>query len=169
MESKEFNFIKEIKSKFKKPWKQSAFIGYFVLSLILALIAIFAPIFEIKDDYYRAITASISTFFLASIVSSIVDLNLSFTTLNKASFSIYTILVLVISMIVFMITFILSDFWRLFPSIFGFLLAFFIWVISNSDKDVFDDKKYAKKLKSSINDTNNYNDMLDKISDNNEK
>lgn len=159
-----FNFWNEVKRKLVDPWKESAFCGYFTLTIILAAIAIITPLADVSSGYTQVITASISTFFVALIVSSTIDLNLSFNTINKASFSIYTILALIISIVLFALTFLLSDFWRLVPSTVGFVISIIIWIIANSDKDIVNDKKHAKKLEESIAKTNNYQSLLNNIS-----
>jgi membrane associated rhomboid family serine protease len=158
------NFWSEVKRRLTDPWKESAFSGYFVLTIILASVAIFTPLCDVSSGYTKAISGSIGTFFLASIVSSTLDLNLSFSIINKASFSIYTILALIISIALFVLTFILTDNWRLFPSLTGLLLSLFIWVIANSDKDIYNDEKHAKKMKESFTRTNNYQNLFNQIS-----
>lgn len=163
-----YNFFEEIKIRFTKPWNQPAFVGYFILSIILALIAIAAPLVDISEKYYQAISASMGTFFIASIVSSTIDLNLSFRTRNKASFSVYTILTLIISILLFTIIFFLKEGWRLIPAIFGFLIAMFVWIIANSEKDILNDEKVIEKTKESFDAINNYDNMLDKLEENDE-
>jgi len=159
------NFWNEVKRKLSDPWKEAAFCGYFALTIILAAVAIITPLTDVSSGYIQVITASISTFFIASIVSSTIDLNLSFDTINKASFSIYTILALIISIVLFALNFILTDYWRLIPSIAGFIVSIIIWIIANSEKDIVNDKKHAKKLADSVAKTNNYSSLLSQISE----
>lgn len=167
-EDKKFNFWKEVKRRITEPWTEPAFYGYFILTIILASVAIFTPLSDVSSGFSKAISASIGTFFLASIVSSTIDLNLSFSIINKASFSIYTILALIISIALFVLTFILTDDWRLIPSLTGLLLSLVIWVIANSDKDIYNDEKHAKKMKESFARTNNYQNLLNQISEGDE-
>lgn len=169
MEKKiKINFWSEVKRRLTDPWNESAFYGYFILTIILASVAIFTPLNDVSSGYTKAISASVGTFFLASIVSSTIDLNLSFSIINKASFSIYTILALIISIVLFVLTFILVDNWRLIPSLTGLLLSLFIWVIANSDKDIYNDEKHAKKMKESLDRTNNYQNLFNEISEGDE-
>jgi len=162
------NFWSEVKRRLTDPWKESAFYGYFILTIFLALVAILTPLSDVSSGYTKAISASIGTFFLASIVSSTIDLNLSFSIINKASFSIYTIHALIISIALFALTFILANNWRLIPSLIGLLFSLFIWVIANSDKDIYNDEKHAKKMKESFDRTNNYQKLYNEISEGDE-
>jgi len=162
------NFKNEIKNKLREPWKQDAFIGYFILTIILSAIAIFTPLYNISQDYVQNISSAIGTFFLASIVSSTIDLNLSFKTINKASFSIYTIIALIIVIALFAFTILYSGILGLISAIIGFLFSLFIWVIANSEKEILNDEKHTIKLKESFAKTNDFGDLLKQITDSDE-
>ncbi len=164
----DYKFFEEVKNRFIKPWDQSAFIGYFILSIILSCIAIMVPLVDISDRFSQAISSSMGTFFIASIVSSTIDLNLSFRTRNKASFSIYTILTLIVSIILFAFIFFLNEAWRLIPAIIGFLIALFVWIIANSEKDILNDEKVIEKTRESFATINSYDEkmLIKKIEDN---
>lgn len=163
-------FKQEIFFRLKAPWKQSAFKGVFSIVLILAGLGVFLP-FLIKNNFnIPDVSISLGTYFIASIVSSSLDLSLSIKTINKASYVIYTTLALVISLVLFLLTIILNfNLLKLVFAIIGFMLSFIIWVIANSDKEIFDDIKYTKKLEQSIQNTSSFDSMLDELKENDEK
>ncbi|NPA44855.1 MAG: hypothetical protein GXO49_04910 [Chlorobi bacterium] len=163
------SFKEEIFFRLKSPWKQSAFNGVFAIVVILAGFGVFFP-FMIKNNFnIPDISISLGTYFIASIVSSSLDLGLSIKTINKASYIIYTILALVITLILFSLAItIRPNFWKLSIAVFGFVLSFMIWIIANSDKEIFDDLKYTKKLERSIKTTSEIDDMLNELKNENE-
>ncbi len=160
------SFKQEISLRLKEPWKQTAFTGVFLIVIILAGFGIFFPFIMKNELTIPDLSISLGTYFVASIVSSSLDLSLSVKTINKASYIIYTILVMIIMLLMFLFSVILQiNYLKLFFAILGFILSILIWIIANSEKDIFDDVKFAKKLKSSMEDTNNYNNMLNELND----
>lgn len=156
-------FKKEISFRLTKPWCP-AFHGYFWGFVVLfAVISIVIPIIISSSIDSRIIAISIGTYFIALMASSSIDISLSFTTINKASFTIYTFIFLIISFILFFLALYLSDFWGIFPAILGFLISLLVWIVANSDKDILNDEKHAKKLKESINETNDYYNLLNQV------
>jgi len=161
--NKQNSFWKEIRDKLISPWKQSAFNGVFFITNFIAFFAILFPFIINKEIDSYNLSISISTYFLASIVSSAIDLSLS-QSINKASFAIYTISSLVIIFIMFVLAVSFKDNKSLLFAIIGYLFSIIIWILANSGKSIFDDKKYNNIMDKSIIETNNYQEMLNQVS-----
>jgi len=159
---KNSNFWSEVKDKLTAPWQQSVFIGLFILLLLLVTIAVVVPLFKISSGYIQSISVSLSTFFIATIVASTIDLQLSYSFLNRASLIVYAILFLLIVLILFALSVLLSSSISLLPAILGFIISIVIWIIANADKDISSDKKHQQKMLQSIKQTNEFSEFFNK-------
>jgi hypothetical protein len=167
-QKKNNSFWSEVKDKLTTPWKQSVFIGLFILLLLLVAIAVIVPLLKISSGYIQSISISLSTFFIATIVASTIDLQLSYSFLNRASLIVYAILSLLIVLILFALSVLLSGSISLLPAISGFIISIIIWIIANADKDISSDKKHQQKMIQSIKQTNAYNEFFTKVTEEDE-
>jgi hypothetical protein len=151
-ESKNSNFIKEIIQRFKEPWC-NAFHGYFWGFVVgFGVLSVAIPHFFIaRVDTTNHIASSLSTYFIALIASSAIEVILSFSTDNKASFAIYSVIVFIIGFILLFLSNSLPTNWGLLPAILGVILALFVWVIANADNPKLNDNKFREVLKEGIN------------------
>ncbi|RYU91351.1 hypothetical protein EWM62_05265 [Mucilaginibacter terrigena] len=147
----ETSFLQELYTRFKQPWSQSAFISYFILLVLLA--GGFGVIISITECYHgnwdkpEIISKSMATYFVAVIGSSIVDLNLSYNIKNVPSWQINSTGAVLISALLFYLSYNLNGWLSILPAFFGVLLAISIWVLANADNERLNDSAFFQKMR----------------------
>ena len=61
-----------------------------------------------------------------------------------------------------------KSFWKFLNLKSIFVVSLIIWIIANSDKDIFNDEKHAMKMVESFAMTNNYPNLLNQITESDE-
>jgi hypothetical protein len=161
-------FRNEIEQRLTKPWKQSAFHGYFWgIIITFAIVSLIVPLFNVETTKaIQTIAISAASYFIALVGSSSIDISLITSTKFKASFSIYSFVIFIFSIILFALSVLLPSFWGIIPAGLGLVFAILVWIVANSDKDIYNDEKYSKKLEESIIATSaGYNKLYKKIED----
>lgn len=150
----EINFFQESWLRFKAPWCGS-FIAYFIFVIILfSAGGVFAA--ALDDGIHGlskglSIASNISTYFIAIIIPSIINIILSFWTLkNKVSFVIYLIVGLAISIILLWLSNSLPNYYVFIPAFLGVILSWFLWVIANYDNELLNDASYNESIKKNV-------------------
>lgn len=141
-----FNIFKELKEKFMKPWKVS-FVLYFVFIIILfgGMGVIVALVNAFKSGKWDGIPLSLMTYSLALLVPACITILLQYLPLakNKVSLVILSIAILVVtSLMAFFNSFVIA--------IICIFLAWFFWIIANSENEYLDDDAYDKSIKQDL-------------------
>jgi len=145
----QISFWQELKGRYRSAWCpafEGYFWGYIVLFAIINVLftILFSESFDIK-----MISASISTYFFGLIAASSIEINLSLSTKNKASFSIYSGVFYSIGFLLLIFTIKLPTYWSLIPAVIGFSLSLFMWIVGNSDNPKLNDETYREKVEQS--------------------
>lgn len=156
MENKdlEINFFQESWQRFKSPWCGS-FVAYFIFVIIIFSAAgVFAAMLDdgiSGIDKGLSIASNLSTYFIAIIIPSIINIILSFWTMkNKVSFVIYLVVGLVVSFILLWLSNSLSNYYVFIPALLGVLLSWFLWVIANFDNELLNDASYNESIERNV-------------------
>jgi len=164
MEKKELSFSEELRRRFDSAWCpafRGYFWGYIVFFAFLNIFFLF--LFE-KNFSTKIVATALATYFFGLIAASAIEINLSLSTKNKASFSIYSGFFYTIGSLLLLLTFKISSGWSLIPAILGFLLALLMWIIGNSDNPKLNDETYRDALDRSRERINNgTQDLIDKL------
>jgi len=147
MDDTTYNFKAELLRKIKEPWC-SAFTGYFIFIIVLfCILGVVIPfLFLDNDTISHSISSSISTYFIALMASSAIEIILSFSTNNKASFAIYSIALFVLGVVLLYLSNYLANSWSLIPALIGLILSFLFWIIANADNPKLNDNYYNEEL-----------------------
>lgn len=147
------HFFKEIKEKTKLqfiPFNDLYFsyLIFFVFIIggagiwICIIQEINNPSFSVKN-----LTINISTYCLALITTSYIDLITNEKIINRKSLHIYCFIFLFIIIAILTSTFLLPSFYPLIPSVIVIILALFVWHLANCENDKFNDESYNAKIK----------------------
>lgn len=144
------NFFKKLCTKFKLPWKCTAFILYFIFIIVLfGGVSIIATIYEefCKESFnFSTLSRSIATTASAIVAASLVELNLSYNIKFMPSLTIITISIVGVSFALFLWVFNISSGWSLLPAILSYAICLFVWIIANSENEKLCDETYYKRM-----------------------
>ncbi|MBY0425658.1 MAG: hypothetical protein K2Q22_08490 [Cytophagales bacterium] len=144
------NFIDEIVERFKKPWN-SAFLGYFILIIIIfggfgILFALYDVLNNEVDDGVL-VAQNIATYFMAILASSIIDLNLSWSILNRVSTLLYSFLFFIVGLLLMWLTYKIQSDIAFIPAIIGCIISWIVWILANADNEKLNDENFYKAMK----------------------
>lgn len=143
-------FFKEIRERFKEPLSQPPFIGYFLLSIVVGLLGVYFTLGNILtnslDDGHE-LGPSIATYFIAILATSFVDLNLSSKIKHRKSFLVFSLLILLVGIALLVFSNLINSDWSIAPSIFGLFLAWFLWIIANSEDKKFQEESFDAAIR----------------------
>lgn len=146
MENRELNFWQELVRRYRSAWCP-AFNGYFWGYIVLfAVINVFFSVLFDQNYNHKTIATSLSTYFFGLIAASSIEINLSLSTKNKASFSIYSGIFYIVGILLLILTYKISSGWSLVPAMIGFVLSLIMWIIGNSDNSKLNDEAYREAL-----------------------
>lgn len=167
MSKNELSFWQELRRRFDSAWCP-AFKGYFWGYIVLfAIINIFFSLLFEQNFDPKIVASSMSTYFFGLIAASSIEINLSLSTKNKASFSIYSGIFYTVGTLLLLLSYKLSSGWSLVPALFGFLLSLIMWIIGNSDNPKLNDEAYRDAIYKSREDVNvGVEALLKKLSEN---
>lgn len=142
------NICNELKDRFLKPWSILSFkLYFFIIIIIFGGIGVIVSIIKaIKEGNWEGIPLNLMTYSMALLVPSCIILFLQYlpTAKNKVSLVILIIAVLVgTSLITFTANIIVA--------IICMVLAWFFWIIANSDNTYLDDNAYDNSIKQDLN------------------
>ncbi len=147
----EKNFFQEVWERFKMPWKYSAFRSYFIwIVLIFGGFGIFLTILKVSkspDIKGFVVAQDMSTYFIAIIAASLVDLNLSFSIKNIASLIINSLAFFGVSLLLLYLAYNLESNWAFVPASLGVVLSLVIWVLANADNEKLSDSNYYDMMR----------------------
>lgn len=156
MDSKvlEVSFFAECWERFRKPWCNS-FTAYFIFIIVLfSAGGVFFSLFPSvgSDQKIFSVASNMSTYFMALIIPAVIDIFLSFGKLkNKVSFIIYMVVIIILSIFLLWLSNTIKNNLVIIPAIVGIFLAWFFWIIANSDNENLNDYSYDKKIKDEVN------------------
>jgi hypothetical protein len=141
------NFIHEIRERAKMPWTPFnwAFWGY--LAGIIIGIGGLGIWFSIPSQNISIIVSGISTYSIALLASSFIDLNLIPDTENKIAMLIYSVIFLGIGITLFFFSITIKSDKSLIPAGLGFLFSILTWYLAYADSDRFDEDAYNEKIR----------------------
>lgn len=147
-------FLNEQKERLMMPWRNSAFVSYFIWIIILfGGIGIGLTIFDEYNNCkfnINSISKSIATTFVAIIAASLADLNLSLNIKNVPSLTINSIGFFGLSILLMVLAFTIDSAWGLVPAILGYFIAIIIWVLANCDNEKLSDESYLQNIKNKV-------------------
>lgn len=142
------SFPKEIIERFTKPWNW-AFSGYLIIAIIFGGAGVFFTISEVYRNEWidiHKIAESIAIIFVAVIATAFIDLNVSTQLKNRLSFLIYSFIFYGIAVVLLWLTFDLKSIHSFIPSSIGLVLAVFIWILANADKQ-FSEENFISEMR----------------------
>lgn len=131
-------FGQEIKDKSKSPFDHPEFLGYFLLSIIIAgsLGVTYTVLTEF--GYFKSINkipSSIATYFMALTAVGVLDINLSEKWKQPRIILIYSLITGAISVFLLVLSNVLSETLAYASAILGTLLAWLLWWLANADNE----------------------------------
>jgi len=146
----ERNFFEEVIHRLSRPWN-SAFFGYFFLIVIVfagfgVAFSFFNAIKTPEDDGI-IVAQNISTYFMAILAASVIDLNISWEIENRVSFLIYSFLIFVLGVLILVWTYSVSSDFAFIPAIIGSILAWIIWVLANAYNEKLSDENFYNNMR----------------------
>lgn len=144
-------FIQEIIERFKLPWDFFAFKSYFLLVIIgFGGLGVFIKIYELckaSSGNGYVIAQDMSTYAIAIIAASSVDLNLSLNINSKPSLTIMSISLIGVAILLMVLCFNIDSYWALLPAIGVVLIALLVWILANADNENLSDSTYYDKMR----------------------
>lgn len=144
-------FHQEIIERFRLPWKFFAFNSYFV-SIVIGFggIGIFIKLYQIlqcTEVKGYTVAQDLSTYAIAIIAASLVDLNLSLNIKSKPSLTITSFAIGGISILLVFLSYKINSYWALLPGSFAALISLIVWVLANADNENLSDSTYYEKMR----------------------
>ena len=147
------NFLNELKERFSIPFKpfNYAYFGYLVGILIgFGGLGIWVSIFQdisSSNSLWTTVPTNISTYFIALLASSFIDLNVLPNAINRVSMLIYSVIFLGVGFLLFWLSINISSNLSFIPATLGFIFAILTWHIANCDSDKFNDDSFNTKIR----------------------
>lgn len=137
------DFLTEIKDRLRSPWCP-LFLGYLLLVFVIGGLGVLLSIFDTIVHFGNApeIIKNIGVFFIAIFISSIVDLNLAESTINKKAFLVWSTLLGFVSVTLLVLVYFIPTGWSYVCAGLGVLISLFAWILANSDSDKFEESIY---------------------------
>lgn len=142
-------FIQEVLHRLLSPWSWP-FAGYLVIVTFFGGLGVFFTVYEVWVnewcDSYK-IAESLSTFFVAIVATSFIDLNLSEKLQNRLAFLIYSFIFSGASAVLLWLTYNLKSTASFIPSSLGTLFSLGIWVIANADNKKLTEENFFSTMR----------------------
>lgn len=146
-------FFFELHSKFLRPWKRSAFVGYFLLFIIgLGAVDIYYEIYEQYQSQWIEpwqIAKNLAGYALTIISASLLDAILISGFKKIVTLLIGGIFALVVCTILFLVACDTKSMYSFIPAIIMTIVGLYLWVVANSDNDNFNDENFYMQMKKS--------------------
>ena len=142
--------FQELIDRFKAPWHKTSFVLYFIIVIVvLSGLGYLLPIIFKKPNLLQDVTENLMTYSISLLVPAFISVLLKYfpQSKNKVSLIIITVFLLVLEGFIISYTY---DGYIVF-SIFSVLIAWFFWVIANSDNVFLDDEAYDAKINKKVN------------------
>ena len=144
------NIFKEFWSLFLKPWYSGSFIAYFVIVIVLISgCGVILSLVQSKFSIDHSVVISLFTYSIALLVPIIIRIIQMILRFDKKVSMILTIVVVAIVEILLMIWIGFNN-TAILPAIISTIIAWFFWVVVNSDNDYLFDDAFDKILKNDI-------------------
>ena len=144
------NIFMEFWQLFLKPWHSGSFVAYFVIVIILISgCGVILSLVQSKFAIDNNVVSNLFTYSVALLVPIIIRIIQMIMRFDKKVSMILTMVVVAILEILLMI-WIGFDNTAIMPAIISTLVAWFFWVIVNSDNDYLFDDAFDKILKNDI-------------------
>lgn len=144
------NIFKEFWQLFLKPWHSGSFIAYFVIVIVLISgCGVILSLVQSKFAIDNNVVSNLFTYSVALLVPIIIRIIQMIMCFDKKVSMILTMVVVAILEILLMI-WIGFDNTAIMPAIISTLVAWFFWVVVNSDNDYLFDDAFDKILKNDI-------------------
>lgn len=141
-------FTEEQYERFKMPWKNTAFVSYFIWIVFLfgglGIISTLISELSSNDPHSYIIAQSIATTSVALTAASLIELNLSFNIRNIPSLIINTVACFGLTILLLFFTFKLKSCLSFIPAILCYLISILIWILANADNQKLSDETYYK-------------------------
>lgn len=157
------NFFNEIKGRYSIPFRpiNYAYFGYLIGILIgFGGLGIWVSIYQeftSVDRFWSTVPTAMSTYFIALLASSFIDLNVLPNTINRVSMLIYSVIFLGLGFLLFWLSNVMATKYAFIPAILGVLFALLTWHIANCDSDKFSDESYNATIRSGAKGTHGQN------------
>lgn len=161
--TRNINFINELKERFSIPFKpfNYAYFGYLFGILIgFGGLGIWVSIYQdinSSNSIWSTVPTSISTYFIALLASSFIDLNVLPNAINRVSMLIYSVIFLGLGFLLFWLSINISSNFSFIPAILGFVFAILTWHLANCDSDKFNDESFNAKIRAEAKQTHGSN------------
>lgn len=144
------NIFKEFWQLFLKPWHSGSFIAYFVIVIVLISgCGVILSLVQSKFAIDNNVVSNLFTYSVALLVPIIIRIIQMMMRFDKKVSMILTMVVVAILEILLMI-WIGLDNTAIMPAIISSIVAWFFWVVVNSDNDYLFDDAFDKILKNDI-------------------
>lgn len=150
MEEEKNNIFKEFWQLFLKPWHSGSFIAYFIIVIVLISgCGVILSLVQSKFSIDPNVVSNLFTYSVALLVPIIIRIMQMILRFDKKVSMILTMVVVAILEILLMIWIGFNN-TAIFPAIISTIIAWFFWVVVNSDNDYLFDDAFDKILKNDI-------------------
>lgn len=150
MEEVKNNIFKEFWQLFLKPWNSGSFIAYFVVVIVLISgCGVILSLVQSKFSIDHSVVSNLFTYSIALLVPIVIRIIQMILRFDKKVSMILTMVVISILEILLMIWIGINNS-AIFPAIISTIIAWFFWVVVNSDNDYLFDDAFDKILKNDI-------------------
>lgn len=140
------NVFQEHWIRFKRPWCISFTIYFIFIIVILGGLGVIISIFDSRSDL-NVIALNLGTYSFAVLVPAVISVLLSFLELkNKVS----AILLCVASILLCVFLLFLSSYGYVLAASLSTIIAWFFWVISNSENELLNDISFDKSISKNV-------------------
>lgn len=142
--------FKELIDRFKAPWHKMSFVLYFIIVIVvLSGLGYLLPIIFKDGNVMQDITENLMTYSISLLVPAFISVLLKYfpRSKNKVSLIIITVFLLVVEG--FIISYSYNGY--IVFSVLSVLIAWFFWVIANSDNVFLDDEAYDENIYKKVN------------------
>lgn len=144
------NIFKEFGLLFLKPWHSGSFIAYFVIVIVLISgCGVILSLVQSKFSIDHTVVSSLFTYSIALLVPIIIRIIQMILRFDKKVSMILTVVVVSIVEILLMIWIGFNN-TAILPAIISTIIAWFFWVVVNSDNEYLFDDAFDKILKNDI-------------------
>lgn len=144
------NIFKEFWQLFLKPWKSGSFIAYFVIVIVLISgCGVILALVQSKFKVDSSVVSNLFTYSVALLVPIIIRIIQMIMRFDK-KFSLILTMVVVATIEILLILWVGFNNTALTPAIISTIIAWFFWVVVNSDNDYLFDDAFDKILKKDI-------------------
>ena len=146
------SFFQEMWKRFRAPWGITSFTLYFIFVIVIfGGVGIWLSLYQENGIQMRLVADNMMTYSIALSIPACITIILQYfpKAKNKVSLivSILSLLLIDVAVIGFFLFF---NSWKFIIAVISIVLAWFFWIIANSDNKYLDDKSYNQTIEEDL-------------------